>query len=1332
MNTNVNKTEDSLDINNLNNSKEEVKSFKSPKKKIKLQRSISSNKKKSPKKKKTKSTKIKLKPLDIKNINNEKEKRKFNEINKFEYIYSPRTTFIKEQEKEDILYNDIGVSFDPVVIKIIKSFFKERLGELTEFEFIKVVKNNLHSWHPELPDRIRTLCNLLIKLFYDIDLNDNKTIEWEEFSNYIIHSGENIFHNKLGYQLKYYAPMKQTIEKCEFSDLISYAFYINKLNLVGIVYEGRSQIIFFDGSNFKNTGIIIDIKETQKKINKLEISMLAKKAEEVLIKKEEEKKLKNQVHNELLKKKGLRQSLLNNMLLAQNTQQGNKTEKKPNPNMPQVQTDAQNNTFENRGLINKDFYKKLTVLNTCFIDEYNLLFVSSFNNIISAWKFNEIAFKNINYIDEADNSIIIRNSIIYSCPLLSTDLPQSAMDWDPMQKKLYSGQSDGKIFIWDIFTSKGKEDGVLDFLKAQKKHDGENGQNDNSHSKEKKFQEKEDSKTSKKISREGVSCIKVLGKMQMLAAGYLNGCVLIWDLMLRDYRKFYTDQKMAIYQIAFDEIKKLIFTCGFSHDIHVYDPYIDGFSINKLEGHNYAVNSIGCNENIEEIVSIDIFGNIKIWDLSNYYNYQTLNVNEAINNNKEYNLNKKKLSSHQKMILLTKENKIFTYGERVMLYSKESSSLPDLCDSQSVLGCFYRERKYQFVTVCLKKVKVWNIFNGKILRIYEDVLSNQNAEITSFVCDKFTKKLYIGESTGIISCIDINVGKIIVNYEKHDSEIMSLKYDDKNYILISLSYDGEIKIHKEIDLTKIHVLKSLVLDFFKVKLINFSEEFSRVIIGSEQGELRFFDVDYLRLDSFNELFYKGKILTKKQDILSSIFVFDELPLILVSYDSGNNRFITIPPNKPNYHIIYEFKNFNEKDGKQYLIKILSCCYDKKNQKLFTSDFFGVVDCYSLKNFFDIIKSDNKEITMEMIEEIEKVEKEKNLMEMLFTVEAHKGTIREIILPNINPSIIITTGNDSRVKLFNADNGKYIDQLSQQNEKNKEYPLGIKYYLTDPFVSKIPDDNKQIEHVIYRKDIKNFKYNKVRNILNNLRKNKSSIHDYCNKISEINAQEKLYLLNKNSPLPDGKSSVWKFEPNLEEIKEHTKEMYDTKLKELFKKDDDFLYNNKYELITSNNYYPLFIKQMDEDELENYTHALNSKIRKMQLTTSKIILKNNELMKFEKEKKNEARQITYESALKFINGNKFKKFTSEKLDLKSKERAYKYGIRKTSFRNNEERFENYKENFQRDIEDLEFDVNNKLVPVKYLIGKPNNQNKKNISVKSSLEEGKLPLINRINKK
>ena len=71
----------------------------------------------------------------------------------------------------------------------------------------------------------------------------------------------------------------------------------------------------------------------------------------------------------------------------------------------------------------------------------------------------------------------------------------------------------------------------------------------------------------------------------------------------------------------------------------------------------------------------------------------------------------------------------------------------------------------------------------------------------------------------------INVGKVIVNYEKHDSEIIALKYCDTNFILISLSYDGTIKIHKEIELTKIYVLKTFVLDFFKISQIEYNEKY---------------------------------------------------------------------------------------------------------------------------------------------------------------------------------------------------------------------------------------------------------------------------------------------------------------------------------------------------------------------------------------------------------------------------------------------------------------------------------------------------------------------------
>ena len=43
------------------------------------------------------------------------------------------------------------------------------------------------------------------------------------------------------------------------------------------------------------------------------------------------------------------------------------------------------------------------------------------------------------------------------------------------------------------------------------------------------------------MNRESVSCILILGKLQLLTAGYYNGNVILWDTMLKYYRKYYTN-----------------------------------------------------------------------------------------------------------------------------------------------------------------------------------------------------------------------------------------------------------------------------------------------------------------------------------------------------------------------------------------------------------------------------------------------------------------------------------------------------------------------------------------------------------------------------------------------------------------------------------------------------------------------------------------------------------------------------------------------------------------------------------------------------------------------
>ena len=147
-----------------------------------------------------------------------------------------------------------------------------------------------------------------------------------------------------------------------------------------------------------------------------------------------------------------------------------------------------------------------------------------------------------------------------------------------------------------------------------------------------------------------------------------------------------------------------------------------------------------------------------------------------------------------------------------------------------------------------------------------------------------------------------------------------------------------------------------------------------------------------------------------------------------------------------------------------------------------------------------------------------------------------------------------------------------------------------------------------------------------------------------------------------------------------------------------------------------------------------------MRKIDLTTSKILLKNNDFIEFEKERKKESRRINYLTELKLMGKSIFpkKEFKSEKFDLLNKERLYKYGINKTKFKTNEEKFNTYKEDFQRNLLNLEKSIEDKLIPLKYLnlptnynnYSKLNKKNRSPINKSTSLninsKDGKLPLI------
>ena len=1247
-----------------------------------------------------------------------------NNVKNIEYIYSPRTSFVFKKEEEEQLYHDLCVGFDPMTIKMMKLYFKENLGELNEIEFISILKNYLPGWHPDLNNREKIMVKLLSRLFKNIDIFCNDVINWDDFTEYLTYISSNVNKKRLNYDLRMYTKAKINFENIKQKEYISYAFYIDKYNLIGIIIGNSSIIEFYNADTMKKEKAFIDVKKTQIDIDQIKLKEFDQKAKEMI-----EKENKRYISKLLLNKENAVYSFIFNNgkkdeneteIIMNELAKKFKRVKTPDKLREEINQINSNSDYDRK---KKNYEQNLAILTTCYVRKLDILFISSSNNKISAWKYiNNTQFVNVHQLEDDVNKMNNTFAIFDSV------LPQYTVDWEPNQNRLYSGQADGKILVWEMNKTKNIENLTLDFHKANEQREKyiKNKINNYQNSKEINLQtqasnssikttvtkfdsvEKQDllynlgSKMliniKKDMNRESVSCIKILGKMQLLAAGYYNGCVILWDTLLHEYRKFYNDQNTGIYQIEYNIIKNLIFTCGFDHNIYIYDPFIDFHCVKKLEGHNYSINSIACNLNNDEFISIDIIGNIKIWDLNNYYNFQTINVNDSTNNTEKiYNnhpgVAQTKISSNQKMIFLKKVNKIFTYGEKLMVFGKESYYFPDICDNQTILGIFYHPELYLFYVVCLKRIKLWNIFNGRLVKIFEKFLKN-NSEIISYCTDETINKLYIGDNFGHIYCMNLNYGNLIKEFIPHKKEIISLHYLDKKHLLISLSIDNIIKIHCEYESKDKEIQREISLDNLEITSINLSAEYSNLIIGTNLGEVKYYDLSLLKFESFiSDSDFKKKF---KYDSIINTFILDEYPICFICHESSRNVLDIIPPNPYKYTYFGEFinfKNFSELNQEKKNPKIISFSFDKIDGIVFFGDMHGYVNCYSIKKLLDLFNSGifNKNQDENISEE--KLQILKNYqIEYLYSFRCHSDTIKFLKFFDINPKILITISNDRKVKLFTP-KGQYIDEFRQSIEKNKEVPIGIKYYSVDPFISKINSDEVLESNIVHRNDIENFRNRKKRILLDNLRKANMTILEYSYKIIEMNSQERLYYITKNCGLPNDRSSHWKYMPDLEFIlKEENKEL-ENKYEEVKKLEKKYNINNSYEAIYKETYTPKFYVDLNEIKVKEFGEKLNKKIKVIKLVISKYEKTNEEYNKYESEIKR-IHNLNFKDELKLMYGEKSKrKIKSKIISEYEKERNFILGLEKNRFKNLKNQFQYYKQDFNRNIKDLENKLENR---------------------------------------
>ena len=1170
--------------------------------------------------------------------------------------YSPRTEYSVKLEEEEEMYSELKQNFDPITIKIIKKHFKERLGALKKEEMVAILKNHLLGFLPNHPDREKIMVRLLSRLFGDIDLNDNGDLEWNEFTNYIIHLGGSGGGSKssVSYRLKFYSKSETNISPSDLKDQIVYAFYIEKYNVLGLIEENKSVIKFFDGKTCTKLKPTIDLKDIQKSVDFVEFNKLKEKAEKILLKEEEEKKNKQASMNYIdnngnhgLKLNGRKkrkkekeeekldddrddfeekiEKIINETKQNKKKNLNKKTQKKPEAPIPK---------------------KKLSVLCTCFIPEHDLLMISCTNNTITAWKYNRNEIKNVNVTSEYRF-----NKEELKIAIFITNCPQTSMVWDSQQKCLLTGQTDGKILKWELNNPNPILDSTLNITQVMEKVS-------KSQINKKDTQEILQAKRLTQLLREksvrhkdtlsnpyviedkskniAVSYLLILKKLELLAASYFNGYLILWDTILKEYRKCYYDQNTAIYSIAYDPIRNLLFTCGFSHEIYVYDPYIDGSSIYKLVGHLCSINCIDTNEKESELISLDILGNIKVWDTTELINFQTLKLNEEIedketkktvhNAHTENNTKKKKLSSNLKMVYLRKLKKIFIYGNKNIFFETDLSNFPDLADDQVICSCYYDKTTKNLLSFCLKKIKFWNLLTGKVTQIYDDPMG---AEMTAIAVDKPCKRAYLGDNNGKLRNINLKNGTLLKDLQPHNTEIKFLIHSMELNLLATCSIDNVIKIHDDHELLESEVIKELKIPDFNVRALCLINRFSRLGIGLSNGVVKFYDIEHYHFDSDLE-----NDSSNLNDEVSCLDQIEEIELVLCCYSSGICKFIVTPPSTAKFNTIYQFNN--SKEGKTVPI----CCleFDTNLHHVFIGDTLGNINCYDISQIYDIVEDiktneSNRNFDNETIITKDNLHLFNDItIKHLWFTEAHKESVRHIHYIDITPRIIVTTSHDLRIKIFSADNGTYQDEFKQMANRTKPIPIGIKYYLLDPFGE---EEANGEAHYFKRNDIINFVPSHNQDNTSN-----QQIAEVAKKITEYNAKEKLWLACKNSNLPDNMSNNWKLDINIEKLQEKEEEEYLEMFKEVAEIEK---ITNATELILqtrsiySEAYRPKYIEEMNDiEKIKELSDVIQDRLRNVKLAVSKANLNQSKMIDLTKKKEeNKTRNQYQTSNIKIVN-------------------------------------------------------------------------------------------------
>lgn len=102
----------------------------------------------------------------------------------------------------------------------------------------------------------------------------------------------------------------------------------------------------------------------------------------------------------------------------------------------------------------------------------------------------------------------------------------------------------------------------------------------------------------------------------------MDRSIRLWDVNTGKIRQILQGHKKGVRSLAYSAEYRVLMSAGFDFDVFVWNPYVKQL-ISRLHGHNNSLCGVEMVENTPKMITADVDGIFKVWDVRNFGCVQT-------------------------------------------------------------------------------------------------------------------------------------------------------------------------------------------------------------------------------------------------------------------------------------------------------------------------------------------------------------------------------------------------------------------------------------------------------------------------------------------------------------------------------------------------------------------------------------------------------------------------------------------------------------------------------------------------------------------------------------